>query len=115
MTMFDKAGGVDKVNQEAQVVFDQFGTNETKSLSESVAKDFPAIAALGGDSVVLLGQSSDMASEIAIRFGGHWHTKFIHIFPPNFNISEATNFTNVSAFLDESNYFQITTNIFVQR
>src|SRR5689334_5768518 len=45
--MFDKAGVVDKVNQEAKTIFDRFGTNESKNVYGSELTNFPAISSLG--------------------------------------------------------------------
>ena len=114
MEMFDKAGGVDKVNQEAKVAFERFGTEKTKSLSGSDSKDFPAISTLGS-SVVLYGANPSMASEITIRFGTHRNTKFIHIFPLDFDASKAPKSSNVLAVLDDAKHFQIASNIFVEQ
>jgi hypothetical protein len=114
LKLFARVGGVNKVNQEAKVMFARFGTKETRFLSESDLKNVPAISALG-NSVVLLGYSSDTAPEIQIRLDAYKRTKFIDIFPLNLDVNKAGNFLNVSACLDASRYFRVATNIFMTK
>jgi len=45
--MFDKAGGVDKVNEEAKIIFERLGTNESKEIFGSDLTNFPVISSLG--------------------------------------------------------------------
>ena len=123
MEMFEQSGGVDKVNEEAKIIFDIFGTNAVYILqaykvphlqdypemrSHPEIKDFPAIFALG-DVVTL------QKAEIYIRFGVHRRAKAIHILPPNLDIDKAANFNAVSAFANESWYIRIAPNIFVEK
>jgi hypothetical protein len=127
--MFKKAGGIDKINEEAKIVFDVFGTNAVYILQDyhishlqdypeirrrPEIKDFPAIFALG-DVVLLQRDSSGSPPEINIRFGIHRRAKAIRIFPPNLDIDKAPNFRAVSAFTNESWYIRIAPNIFVER
>jgi hypothetical protein len=112
--MFDKVGGVDKVNQEAKVIFDRFGTNNPDFLSESDLKDFPAISALGNSvgtfpqpTVVTFHQSIkiDFPPHIRVRRGLHSNTMLIFIFEPN----------KVTELKDASSFVQVTSNIFVTK
>ena len=112
--LFARVGGANKINQEAGILFARFGTRETRFLSASELKDFPAISTLG-NSVVLLGYSPDTAAEIQIRFGADQRAGFIDIFPPNLDVNRATNFLNVSAYLDGSRNLRVAGNIFVTK
>jgi hypothetical protein len=112
--MFDKAGGVDKVNREAKIIFDRFGTNNPDFLSESDLKDFPAISALGNSvgtflqpTVVTFHQSIkiDFPPHIRVRRGLHSNTMLIFIFEPN----------KVTELKDASSFVQVTSNIFVTK
>ncbi len=126
MEMFDKAGGVEKVNAEAKVVFEIFSTNEVYVLqdyhvphlqdypeikSHPEITNFPAIFALG-DVVMVQRGLPPSVPEIYIRFGVHRRAKVIHILPPNL---DATNFGNASAFTNESLYIRVAPNIFVDK
>ena len=126
MARFEKAGGVDKINKEAEVIFRVFGTNDLFILQDygiphlndyheiknhTEITNFPAIFALG-DMVMVQGGASNAAPEIRVRYGKHNQAKTIHIFPPNFDVDKATNSSNISAFLNDSSYLRVTNNIF---
>jgi hypothetical protein len=84
--MFGKAGGVDKVNQEAKSIFDRFGTSKITVLTISNLNDFPAMTALG-NSVILWPESVDggkVPPHIEVRFGSHFNTRFVFIFETNY-------------------------------
>jgi len=103
--LFKKAGGVDKVNQEAKDVFNRFGTSKITLLSGSNLDSLHAISALG-NSVVLYPESIDAGKfppHIEVRFGSHFNTKFIFIFETN----------NVIQFQNDSKLFQVASNIYV--
>jgi hypothetical protein len=105
--MFDKAGGVDKVNQEAKNIFNQFGTSDVKFLTQSNLNSFPAISSLG-NSVVLYPESIDTVKfppHIEIRFGSHFNATTVFIFETN----------NIVQFKNNSGFFQVTSNIYVER
>ncbi|MGH7975352.1 MAG: hypothetical protein ACREC8_01680, partial [Limisphaerales bacterium] len=70
--IFQKAGGIEKVEQESKILFNQVGTNDYW-LHSSDKTNFPALSSLGNVSV--------NHNQINIRFGSHFHTKFITIFP----------------------------------
>ncbi len=44
--MFDKAGGVDKINQEAKIIFSEFGTNISTVIYGQELTNFPAISSI---------------------------------------------------------------------
>ena len=116
--IFEIAGGVDKINQEAKAIFDRFGTKEDKILLESDLKDFPAICSLYNHDirqvhVELFGETSNFAPQISIAIVRHRSLKVIHIFPPDFDVSKATNFANVSEWLKDSTCIQVAPNILV--
>jgi hypothetical protein len=77
--MFDKAGGVDKANQEAKIIFGRFGTNESKVIFGSDLTNFPAISSLGKP-LFLQNNSSNWSAHIEIPFGPHYRRNFIFIF-----------------------------------
>jgi hypothetical protein len=127
MAMFEKIGGVDEVNKEANIIFDVFGTNEVLILQERgtsalsyypqimtnhpEVKGFPAIFALG-DAVLVLGGATNEAPEIQIKFGTHRNGKTVDIFPPSLDLNKATNFSKVSFLLNDPSYLRVTNNIF---
>jgi hypothetical protein len=126
MARLEKAGGVDEVNKEAEVIFSVFGTNDVFILqdygiphlndypemkSHPEIKSFPAIFALG-DVVMVQGGSFNTAPEIHVRYGKHNQAKTIDIFPPSFDVNKATNFSNISVFLSDPSYLRVTNNIF---
>ena len=104
--MFEKVGGIEKVNTEARAMFARFGTNELRFVYDQDLKDFPAIAALG-NSVGIYPATSGLAANIRIRFGSHANTEFIFIYDPNDSsgVKEQT----------ASGFLQVSTNIFVSK
>jgi hypothetical protein len=127
MARFEKAGGVDAVNKEAEVIFSVFGSNGAIFLQDHgvsalrdypeiitnhpEVKSFPAIFSLG-DFVMLLDGATNEAPEIIIKYGTHRDSKTIEIFPPNLEVNRATNFQHISTLLNDSSYFHVTNNIF---
>ena len=100
--MFDKAGGVDKVNREAKIIFDRFGTNESKVIFGSDLTNFPAISSLGKP-FFLQNNFSNWSAHIEIPFGTHYQRNFIFIFNSGSPIE----------FPYASRCIQVATNIFV--
>ena len=126
MARFEKAGGVDEVNKEAEILFKVFGTNDIFILKEfgiphlndypemknhPEIKSFPAIFALG-DVVMVQGWSlNNAAPEICVRYGKHNQAKTIDIFPHDIDVDKTTNFYILS-FLNDPSYLRVTNNIF---
>jgi hypothetical protein len=100
--MFDKVGGVDKVNQEAKIIFDRFGTNESKVIFGADLTNFPAISSLGKP-IFLQNNFSNWSAHVEIPFGTHYQRNFIFIFNSGSPIE----------FPYASNCIQFATNIFV--
>jgi hypothetical protein len=102
--MFDKAGGVDKVNQEAKIIFDRFGTNESKNIYGSELTNFPAISSLG-ETVFFQNKNNPpgWSAHIGIPFGTHYQRNFIFIFNSDSSVE----------FPSASRCIQVATNIFV--
>ena len=80
--MLGETGEVDKINQEAKVIFARFGTDRTWGIEGLELKGFPTIAALGYP-VIILARTPACPAYISVRYGSHQHTKFIFIFNPN--------------------------------
>jgi len=99
--MFEKAGGLEKVNQEAKVIFDLFGTNESTVIYGQSLTNFPAISSLG--SPIFLQTNSGWSTHIEIPFGNHRQRSFIFIFNP----------ANPVKFPYASRCIEVATNIFV--
>ncbi|HVU26474.1 MAG TPA: hypothetical protein VHG71_01915 [Verrucomicrobiae bacterium] len=105
---FQKAGGIEKVEQESKILFKQVGTNDYW-FHPSDKTNFPALSSLGNVSV--------NHNQINIRFGGHFHTKFITIFPNTPTIDQMS-VGNNQAFYKEyytSRCIQVATNIFISK
>jgi hypothetical protein len=126
MARFEKAGGVDEVNKEAEIIFNIFGTNDVFVLQEfgiphlndcpemkkyPEIKNFPAIFALGDVVMVQGGSLNNAAPEIYVRYGKHNQAKTIDIFPPNIDADKTANFYILS-FLKDPSYLRVTNNIF---
>jgi hypothetical protein len=77
--LFNKAGGIEKVSQEAKIMLTRFGAEDYKVLTNWELKDFPAISALG-NMVAVRGSKSGYPAQIRIRYGNHFRTKFILIY-----------------------------------
>jgi len=104
MEMFDKAGGVDKVNQEAKILFERLGTNESKEIFGSDLTSFPVISSLGKPFFLQnKNNPPGWSAHIEILFGSHYQRNFIFIFDPSGTIE----------FPYASNCIAVTTNIFV--
>jgi len=101
---FAAAGGVEKVNQEAKIIFDRFGTKDFKPLDDSDLKDFHAIPALG-NTFSIWPQAKGLSAHIRVGFGYHMHYKNIYIFYPQADFE----------FKDEPSCIQIGPNIFVDK
>ena len=112
--LFETVGGVDEINREAKILFDQFGTNDWTFLFPQDLTNAPAISSLysicknysgkeySGTSV---GIFPDSGRHIEIKFGNHWSLKRFYIFDQN---APAT-------FDSSSNWFQISPNIFASK
>jgi hypothetical protein len=104
--IFEKAGGIEKVEHEANILFNEyFATNDYSCLYQSDRTNFPAISALG-KSVLFDGKS-----KILIRHGSLQNPQFIYIFHPVPDTNQDPAFTE----LYTSNYIQIATNIFMAK
>jgi len=99
--LFDKVGGIDKVQQEAKAFFNQAGTNYYW-LHQTDKTKYPALSALG-QSI-----SIDGEQKIIVKFGGHFHTKFIYIF-------QVAMATKNNAEYYTSSCIQVATNIFITK
>ena len=126
MARFEKAGGVNEVNKEAEIIFKVFGTNAVFILQDfgtphlddylemknhPEIKSFPAIFALGDVVMVQGGSLNNAAPEIYVRYGKHNQAKTIDIFPPEIDVDKTTNFYILS-FLNDPSYLRVTNNIF---
>jgi hypothetical protein len=112
--LFETVGGVNEVNREAKVLFNQLGTNEWTFLYPQDLTNSPAISSLysilknysgreySGTDVAIFPENG---RHLEIKFGNHWSLKWIYIFDTN----KATKFNS------SSNYFQITSNIFASK
>ncbi|MGA2028722.1 MAG: hypothetical protein ABSG87_01425 [Verrucomicrobiota bacterium] len=99
--MFDKAGGADKINQEAKIIFNHYGTNISTVIYGQQLTNFPAISSLS--SSVFLQTNSGWSTCIEIPIGSHYQKSFIFIFDPD----DAIEFPYASSCI------AVTTNIFV--
>jgi hypothetical protein len=102
--MFDKAGGVAKVNQEAKILFERLGTNESKEIFGSDLTNFPVISSLGKPFFLQnKNNPPGWSAHIEIPFGTHYQRNFIFIFNSGSPIE----------FPYASRCIQVATNIFV--
>ena len=104
LEMFTKVGGIQKINQEAKIIFDLLGTNESKVLYGSVLTNYPALSALGKPLFIQAG-TNGYSSRIEIPFGSHYRRNFIFIFDPNGPVE----------FPYASKCIQVATNCFVSK
>ena len=102
--LFDKVGGIDSVNKEAKTIFDQFGTKELRFLGRLELANFPAIAGLG-NAISIYPDQPGFTGQLHIRYGSHWNTKLIFIYPQN----------RIPGTNETLNFIQVTTNIFVTK
>jgi hypothetical protein len=110
---FETVGGVNEVNREAKLLFNQLGTNDLMFLYPQDLTNAPAISSLysicknypGNHFGPFISVSSENGRHLGIGFGNHWLIKDIYIFDPNAAIT----------FNTPSNWFQVTSNIFVSR
>lgn len=102
LEMFAKAGGIQRVNQEAKIIFDRFGTNESTELFGLALTNYPTLSALGKPLFIQAG-TNGYSSRIEIPFGSHYGKRFIFVFNPNGPVE----------FPYASRCIQVATNIFV--
>ena len=112
--LFQSVGGTIKVNQEAGTLFGRLGTNDWRFLDAKDLTNCPAISTLysvcenyssenySGTSATF---NRDRGPCIEIKFGNHWSLKQIYIFDP----------TKPITFSPDTNWFQMTSNIFVSK
>jgi hypothetical protein len=112
--LFETVGGVNEVNREARVLFDQLGTNDWTFLFPQDLTNAPAISSqysicknysgreYSGTSVAIFPENGRY---IEIKFGNHWSLKWIYIFDTNSAVT----------FNSSSNWFQIASNIFASK
>ena len=112
--LFQSVGGVIKVNQEAGMLFGQLGTNDWRFLYAEDLANCPAIFALYSICKNYSGENYSVTSAtfcrdrgpcIEIKFGNHWSLKRIYIFDS----------TRPITFNPDTNWFQMTSNIFVSK
>jgi hypothetical protein len=100
--LFETVGGVNEVNREAKVLFDQLGTNVPAISSlYSICKNYSG-KDYSGTSMAIFPENG---RHIEIKFGNHWSLKRFYIFDPNAAIT----------FNPPSNWFQVTSNIFASK
>ncbi len=104
--LLERAGGLAKVEQEANLFFERYGTNEDY-LHWSDRTNFPALSALGA-SVSMSG-----ASKIVIRHGPLTNAKFIFILRSAPDPNQTT--TGDGSKFFTSDYIQAATNIFIMK
>jgi hypothetical protein len=112
--LFETVGGVNEVNREASMLFDQLGTNEWTFLFPQDLTNAPAISSLcsicknysgrdySGTSVAIFPENG---RHIEIKFGNHWSLKRFYIFDSK----------KVVTFNPPPNWFQVSSNIFASR
>jgi hypothetical protein len=113
IALFDKVGGVSRVNQEANEFFEKMGTNEIYFFSQVDRTKYPAISALGRF-VDYYGGNSDSVPNIEIIFGTHFHGESILIFLPSFDTNKISE-RMLAYGQDATKFIQVTTNIFVTK
>jgi hypothetical protein len=113
---FKTVGGVNAVNREARLIFDQLGANDCKFLNSQDLTNSPAISSLflicenysgkkySGTSVGIF-PDPENGRHIEIKFGNHWSLRRFYIFDPNVP----------TTFISPSNWFQVTSNIFASK
>ena len=115
-TLFDQAGGMTAINQQAQGVFNQIAASEDDKyfLFPGDLTNAPAISSLysicktdSGKNYT--GTSMEVSTfggrHIEIKFGNHFFLKWIYIFDTNSTIT----------FICDSNWIQMASNIFVSK
>jgi len=100
--LFENAGGLEKINQEAQIIFKSYRTNVATVIYGQSLTNFPAISSFGG-SIFFQTNNSGWSTHIEIPFGTHYQRNFIFIF----------NSESPIEFPYASNCIQVTSNIFV--
>jgi hypothetical protein len=112
--LFQSVGGINKVNQEAGMLFDQLETNDWRFLDAKDLTNCPAISALYSICENYSGENysgtsatfyHDRGRHIEIKFGNHWSLKRIYIFDP----------TGAATFNPDTNWFQVASNIFASK
>jgi hypothetical protein len=102
--MFEKAGGINSINQESVRIFQQFGTNESRVIYGSELTNYPGLSSVGKP-LFLRMTTLDSSAHIEIPIGSHWNRTFIFIFDPG----------RPFQFRYQTECFQIASNIFVGR
>ena len=109
--------GLEKINNDARSIFARIGTNTSRPFVPFPESDFTNFATISDLSkqlgeysqVVIVGQDEvpTFPPMIRIRFGSHFHLKFLYILDPAkpFDISQVTN--------TGSHYILIGTNMFI--
>ncbi|HVU26678.1 MAG TPA: hypothetical protein VHG71_02955 [Verrucomicrobiae bacterium] len=116
--LFENAGGINKVNQEAKILLDKWGTNDLKFLYPQDLTNAPAIFSLcstlqnysGRNYRTSVAISSRNSRHIEINFGNHFSLKWFYIFDPS-TVGPNTNATSSSS----SDWFQVSSNIFASK
>jgi hypothetical protein len=114
MMLLGKAGGTDKINEEAKALCKKAGTNDFYFLDESDRTNFSTLCNLGR-LVNYTGGTSGSTPVINVEFGTHFHRAYFLIFPLGIDLPGASNHKNEATYFDTSKCIQITTNIFVSR
>jgi hypothetical protein len=112
--LFETVGGVNEIDREAKMLFDQLGTNDWTFLFPQGLTNTPAISSLysicknysgreySGTSVAIFPENG---RHLEIKFGNHWSLKRFYIIDPSTNVT----------FNLPANWFQITSNIFASK
>lgn len=110
--LFGKAGGLEKVNQEAALLSARTGTNEMFFFGGLNETNYPALSVLGRPVTYYDG---DFMPPVEIRFGTHFHPKSIFIFPLKHGIVQTSTYRSLASEMDSSKYIQMTNNIFITK
>jgi hypothetical protein len=117
--LFETAGGVNEVNREAKIFFEQLGTNDWSFLYPQDLTNAPAISSLystlknysgseySGTRVAIW---PEHGRHLEIRFGNHWVGKEIFVFDTN----NTNGFDSPTSWYPIT-WFQISSNIFVSK
>ncbi len=112
--LFTAAGGIEEVDREARGLFDKFGAKDGTFLYPEDLSNAPAVFFLYSNLLSYSGREytgtriaiwPEDGRHLEIRFGNHWVGKQIFIF----------DFNSTTTFHPPSNWFQISSNIFVSR
>jgi len=112
--LFETAGGIGGVNREVGGLFDKLGSNDWTFLYPEDLSNSPAVFFLYSNLLCYSGREytgtrvaiwPEDGRRLEVRFGNHWVGKQIFVFDSN----------STNAFHPPSNWFQISSNIFVSR